>query len=483
MQTPDTRTAPPATPTSRQMNTPVTVTQTTSGWRSSTTTTTTTASTIITSPSVVGIRRVGEFESPNLAWDDTGSEGFRMAEHLQDQFVLFPEMQSINVPRPADDEQEESHDPLLKFAKQLMVELKENVHTVKILQEKVNLLQKELLEIKEEMQQKENSFVPCPENFSHPPLQEEETVEKQTKAILELGEQVRKLTSGEITGFTERENTRISNQLQAVSNNYYLTTVVIKGFEERQEDLKLSNRKRASKILGLLWCSPLLDHTRKVQFFTSGENQETKLRLTFTSTTAASYALSQLAIGLKENKMGENDQRRKVAKYSFAQMTPPKLSNERSELQDKLKKMKKKKEISRWYYVMNRAELAAMAFKKGDSRPILIKSKVSRADPASSRQRRTEGLTDLVGDTLGSRNSNPVEMVTDTRPPHDDRGPMNTVCPGEEGAPEDEGVNGEGEFVARVPRGRYGRGISLPLNSGWYNLHNRQASSDSDPDS
>ena len=82
-----------------------------------------------------------------------------MAEHLQDQFVLFPEMQSINVPRPADDEQEESHDPLLKFAKQLMVELKENVHTVKILQEKVNLLQKELLEIKEEMQQKENSFL------------------------------------------------------------------------------------------------------------------------------------------------------------------------------------------------------------------------------------------------------------------------------------------------------------------------------------
>ena len=174
-----------------------------------------------------------------------------MADHLQDQFVLFPEMQSINVPRPADDEQEESHDPLLKFAKQLMVELKENVHTVKILQEKVNLLQKELLEIKEVMQQKENSFVPCPENFSHPPLQEEETVEKQTKAILELGEQVRKLTSGEITGFTERENRRISNQLQAVSNNYYLTTVVIKGFEERQQDLKLSNRKRASKILGL----------------------------------------------------------------------------------------------------------------------------------------------------------------------------------------------------------------------------------------
>ena len=116
-----------------------------------------------------------------------------MADHLQDQFVLFPD---INVSRLTDDEQEESHEPLLKFAKQLMVELKENVHTVQILQEKVNLLQEELLEIKEGMQQKEKSFDPCPENLSHPPLKEEEIVEKQTKAILELGEQVRKPTSG-----------------------------------------------------------------------------------------------------------------------------------------------------------------------------------------------------------------------------------------------------------------------------------------------
>ena len=406
-----------------------------------------------------------------------------MAEHLQDQFVLFPEIQPINVPRPTDDEQEESHDPLLKFAKQLMSELKENVHTVQILQEKVNLLQEELLGVKEEMQQKEKAFDPPSRKFSHSSLQEEESVEKQTKAVLELGEQLRKLTSGEITGFTERENRRISDQLQAVSNNYYLTTVVMKGFEERQQDLKLSNRKRASKILNLLGCSPLLDHTRKVQFFSLGENKETKLRLTFTSTSAASYALSQLAIGLKENKKGENfvfheDQRRKVSKYSFAQMTPPKLSNERSQLQDKLKKMKEKKEIFRWFYVMSRAELAAMAFKKGDPRPILIKSKreeASRVVPNSSRQRGTEVATDLLGDSLGNRNSNPVEMVCDTRPSFHECPPSPTVIMSDPGA---EG-EAEGEFFiqpARVPRGRYGAGTSLPLTTGRYDLHNRQTS-------
>ena len=406
-----------------------------------------------------------------------------MAEHLQNQFVLFPEMPPINVPRPAaDDEQEDSHDPLLKFAKQLMSELKENVHTVQILQEKVNLLQEELLGLKEEMQQKDKSFDTPSRKISHSSLQEEESVEKQTKAVLELGEQLRKLTSGEITGFTERENRRISNQLQAVSNNYYLTTVVMKGFEERQQDLKLSNRKRASKILNLLGCSPLLDHTRKVQFFSSGENQESKLRLTFTSTSAASYALSQLAIGLKENKKGENfvfheDQRRKVSKYSFAQMTPPKLSKERSQLQDKLKKMKEKKEIFRWFYVMSRAELAAMAFKKGDPRPILIKNKrdeASRVVPnSSSRQRGTEAATDLLGNSLGNRNSNPVEMVCDTRPPFHECPPSPTVIMS------DPGAEGEGEFFiqpARVPRGRYGAGISLPLTTGRYDLHNRQTS-------
>ena len=73
-------------------------------------------------------------------------------------------------------------------------------------------------------------------------------------------------------------------------------------------------------------------------------------------------------------------------------MMPPKLSNERSQLQDNLKKMKEKNEIFRWFYVMSQAgaELAAMAFKQGDLRPIVIKNKKEEAFRVvlnSSRQR------------------------------------------------------------------------------------------------
>ena len=155
---------------------------------------------------------------------------------------------------------------------------------------------------------------------------------------------------------TPEELTKIRKKIQMDDDNYFFSTLQFKRFAPPRRGTDIRSRYEARQILKIIDAEDVISIARHVKFSSDLKS----LRLTFDSPKVCSETLSHLS-GLCSQIKRSGQQ----PGLHFAQLTPPRFSEQRQALYSMAKRMKEDNEITRFSFTMRNQTLCLRTGRQG----------------------------------------------------------------------------------------------------------------------
>lgn len=163
--------------------------------------------------------------------------------------------------------------------------------------------------------------------------------------------------SSQVTSEERETIDRIKKRMQKEDDRYYMSTLVIKGFNpEVVTQNNYGARSTARAVLRIIGSEDVIGFTSKISF----KNDNTKMRLTYDHPNDYQAAIHHLSRSIKQIKdAGHNPG------ILFSTLSPPRFQRERDILQKIAEDMKRDGQIDRFCFVLAKNKLCLKVSKRG----------------------------------------------------------------------------------------------------------------------